>query len=341
MPSDLPQTPQSPSYDSTYFPSKLAASPRTGSSLPTPAHSINGSMSSTTPDVVAEAAHVEDPSNKRKRDIEDGGDRDQKKVHLEDSRLRIEDLHLDVGEKYLLCRTPHPPFPIPLKEDLFQRYGLTDLAETVARSNPDGSKKTVRKTYKGHIKRVLKLSGNFDSVKRGAEEPNSLVSMMCQPDEVWNAQYAQASKEIETGIPQPVLANLGKAVTMARGVIPKDMWNSSVLGELVPPSAPAQPAKGVQNGVKTQQPPQAAGVRTVKPEVPRPKRNIKKRTYGDASFEGYGEGFVDDDAQETGYSTGDGDERTGRKRPKKTIQSNSFQGPVARQNSYGPGMVGV
>lgn len=161
------------------------------------------------------------------------------------------------------------------------------------------------------------MSGNFDSVKRGAEEPNSLVSMMCQPDEVWNAQYAQASKEIETGIPQPVLANLGKAVTMARGVIPKDMWNSSVLGELVPPSAPAQPAKGVQNGVKTQQPPQAAGVRTVKPEVPRPKRNIKKRTYGDASFEGYGEGFVDDDAQETGYSTGDGDERTGRKRPKK------------------------
>jgi len=110
MPSDLPQTPQSPSYDSTYFPSKLAASPRTGSSLPTPAHSINGSMSSTTPDVVAEAAHVEDPSNKRKRDIEDGGDRDQKKVHLEDSRLRIEDLHLDVGEKYLLCRTRKTPF---------------------------------------------------------------------------------------------------------------------------------------------------------------------------------------------------------------------------------------
>ena len=52
----------------------------------------------------------DEPSNKRKRDVEDHGDRDQKKVHVEDSRLSIEDLHLDVGKKYLLCRTRKAPF---------------------------------------------------------------------------------------------------------------------------------------------------------------------------------------------------------------------------------------
>jgi hypothetical protein len=55
-------------------------------------------------------AHLEESSNKRKRDLEDHGDREQKKVHIEDSRLSIEDLHLDVGKKYLLCRTRKTPF---------------------------------------------------------------------------------------------------------------------------------------------------------------------------------------------------------------------------------------
>ena len=206
---------------------------------------------------------------------------------------------------------------MPLSQDLFQKYGLNELAETVARTNPDGSKKTVRKTYKGHIKRVLKLSGNFDSVKKDIEAPDTLWSMMTQPDEVWNSQFGHASKEIEIGLPQGVTGQLGKAVTMARGIIPKDAWNNSVLGELVATPTPVEPPKILQNGVKKPPSLSAAGPRTAKVEGPRPKRNIKKRTYGDASFEGYGEGFVDDDAQDGGYSTGEGDERMGRKRPKK------------------------
>ncbi len=52
----------------------------------------------------------EELSNKRKRDIEDLGERDMKKVHTETSRLSIEDLHLDVGAKYLICRTRKTPF---------------------------------------------------------------------------------------------------------------------------------------------------------------------------------------------------------------------------------------
>lgn len=62
---------------------------------------------------MAEGFAHDDSSNKRKRATEDNGDRDRKKAHLEDtSKLRIEDLHLDVGEKYLLCRTRKAPFPL-------------------------------------------------------------------------------------------------------------------------------------------------------------------------------------------------------------------------------------
>lgn len=105
MPSDLPQTPQSPSNtpSSTDISSKNAVSPRINTSLPTPAHSINGSMS--TANSAIETSQSIDPLSKRKRDFEDLGDQKQKKVHVEDSRPSIDDLHQDVGKKYLLCRT--------------------------------------------------------------------------------------------------------------------------------------------------------------------------------------------------------------------------------------------
>lgn len=73
----------------------------TTASLPTPAHSINNCDSS------HDATMVDaDSPNKRKRLADDTGDQEQKKVHLEDPRrLGIQDLHLDVGPKYLLLRT--------------------------------------------------------------------------------------------------------------------------------------------------------------------------------------------------------------------------------------------
>lgn len=66
-------------------------------------------MSSSTADIVTDVAHLDESSHKRKRDVQDNGDRDQKKVHVEDSRIRIEDLHLDVGKIYTLCRTRKAP----------------------------------------------------------------------------------------------------------------------------------------------------------------------------------------------------------------------------------------
>ncbi len=80
----------------------------TTTTLPTPAHSVNGSS------LPSEMAHDnimgEDSPHKRKRAADDTGYRAQKKVHVEDRNFGIDDLHLDVGEKYLLCRTRKAPF---------------------------------------------------------------------------------------------------------------------------------------------------------------------------------------------------------------------------------------
>lgn len=105
---DQPRTPQSP----TLFVPSENISPtevRADCALPTPANSIKSSSLTGTMDIM-ESQVQGDESHKRKRDIEDSGDREQKKVHVEDRRLGIEDLHLDVGKKYLLCRTRKMPF---------------------------------------------------------------------------------------------------------------------------------------------------------------------------------------------------------------------------------------
>lgn len=346
MPSDHPPSPQSPSqltFDSTDLPHKPATSPRISNSLPTPAHSINGSMSSTTSDLTADASHVEELSNKRKRDLEDQGEREQKKVHVEDSRISIKDLHLDVGQKYLLCRTPHPVGAVPFSADLFERYGLSDVAQTVARINPDGKKNVIRKTYKNYISKVFQLPGAFEADKKDTEAPDSLWAMMTQPEEVWENQYRQPTKEIGLGLSEQTVASLGKAVTMARLKSMGDAWDEGILGSHSN-KARDEAAKLAQNGARTpvhlSQAQNPAIQRSSKAEPPRPKRNIKKRSYGDASFDGYGEGFVDDDLHDGGYSTAEGDDRTGRKRPKKS-GTMSAQAPLPRHNSYGPGSIGA
>lgn len=237
-------------------------------------------------------------------------------------------------------------------------YGLEDLAKSVARNGPDGQSKGVklRKTYKNQIKEHG-ISGSFDSKKREIDSPDSLFMMMITPGEEWDAQFTRG-KEIEKGLALDD-SLLSKAFTMSKGVVPKTMWDSSILGELAATPAP-EPAKAAQNAARMAVP-QAGGVaRTAKSEISRPKRANKKRTYQDSSFEGYGEGYVDDDAHDVGYSTGDGDERGAiRKRPKKVCSllytiptcsiadvekstpAHSYQGAPVRHSNYGSGMVGA
>lgn len=159
------------------------------------------------------------------------------------------------------------------------------------------------------------MSGAFDVGKKDVDAPDTLFALLSQPDEEWEAQNARG-QEIGSGLSEVVKTSMGAALKMSRGKISKSAWDDAVLGEIAT-RPPPEPAKAMHSSAKNPIHQNAGMGRPSKGDIPRPKRNVKKRSYGDSSFEGYGEGFVDDDNQDTGYSTGEGDDRAGRKRPKK------------------------
>jgi hypothetical protein len=203
-------------------------------------------------------------------------------------------------------------------------FGLTGLAAEVARVLPNGEKNAIRKTYKGHIKR-LGVNGHFDSVKTDPNRPDGLLAMMKFPQEEWFIHHVKG-KEIDNGFSSDTRAKMPKAVSMSKGTVPKSVWDSTVLGELGPGNVnkgdkqtpfktptPGTPGLSTPGGPPRAKPPTS----TAAPGAARPQRAMKKRSYGDNSFEGYGEGYPDDDGgADTGYSTGEG-EASGQKRRKK------------------------
>lgn len=234
-------------------------------------------------------------------------------------------------------------------------FNLADLANEVAREKPNGEKNALRKTYKGHIKR-LGVAGHFDVQKKKEDAPSDFMALLQVPELEWNVHQVKG-REINDGLSEATVSTLGRALTMSKGPIAKSIWDTSVLGDLAPShgdgAKPIASAKAAAVGT----PPVGTPTGTTKGQLPpghdpnRPRRNIKKRSYGDSSYEGYGEGFPDDDA---GYSTGDGE--GGQKRRKKvctwsavhpvSMLTNCQNGntppyPTARQHSYGPGMVGA
>jgi len=223
----------------------------------------------------------------------------------------------------------HPKPRPQICDDLFELYGLTGLAAEVARVKPNGEKNAIRKTYKGHIKK-LGVQGSWEEIKSDANHPESLLGLMKCPSEEWNVRFV-ANRDINEGFNADIKAKLTRATTMGKGLIPRTTWDSSVLGEVAPgkferaasstrPTAPNTPLVSAVSG---------AGIQRTKAHTPmtaqdaaRPKRNVKKRGYGDSSFDGYGEGFPDDDGgAETGYSTGEGEMASGLKRRKKVLIS--------------------
>lgn len=239
-------------------------------------------------------------------------------------------------------------------------FDLTSLAAEVAREKPNGEKNALRKTYKGHIKR-LGVTGHFDVQKKKEGAPSDFVSMLQVPELEWDVHEVKG-REIGDGLSQTTLDTLTRAMTMSKGPVSKNVWDTSVLGELAPSGAdPSKPSSAKATAPNTPLASTPAGAGRSKPQgLPgqdpaRPKRNIKKRTYGDSSFEGYPESFEDDGGAETGYSTGEGE--GGQKRRKKasdlfdlllgstnTTQNSANSPPypsAMRQQSYGPGMVGA
>lgn len=229
----------------------------------------------------------------------------------------------------------HPPKLPSLSDDLFQLYGLESVAASVARFLPDGKKNGLRKTYKGKIK-DLGINGKFDVSVQDEDAPGGLMMMMREPELEWNVskvaggldlrQYhgERMGKDVKTwptdNTPGTVLK---RALTFNPGIIPRGLWDDSAIrldgdkdktgaqkGSHVGSQKTLSSLSGVNLGALS------GGYRPPKQqEMARPKRAIKKRGYDESSFEGYGEGFVDDEMGDGGYSTGDGED--GRKRRKK------------------------
>ena len=245
-------------------------------------------------------------------------------------------------------------------EDLYQMFGLSGLAAEVAREKPNGEKNALRKTYKGHIKR-LGVAGHFDVQKKKEDAPSEFMALLQVPELEWSVHQVKG-REISDGLSEMTVSNLGRAMTMSKGPIPKAVWDTSVLGDAGQaggnPSKPYSAKPSTPGTPLNTATPNALG--RPKPQFPpghdpnRPRRNIKKRSYGDSSFEGYGEGFPDDDGGvDTGYSTGEGE--GGQKRRKKVGHDNAAAtensssntdpknspNPIMHQQSYGPGMVGA
>ncbi|CAN8095390.1 unnamed protein product [Discula destructiva] len=338
-----PQTPQSPSQNSPATTDPVSSMSTNMSSfttaLPTPAHSINGT------NLPSEAAAHDvtmggESPHKRKRDQGDqGGQAREKRVHIDDSTPSFEALHQDVGEKYLVGKKTWIPARPRLTDDLFDIYDLTDIAAEVARVRPDGSKNGLRKTYKGQIKK-FDLTGHFDAVKREYHDPDSLLQMLDCPEDVWEVNLVKG-KEIGDGFSARTKQALPRAMTMARGPISKDKWDSSVLAEFAgekpaKPSKPAATAPGtprnpILGGALPRSKIQGAAAR----DVSRGLRQKAKRSYNDGSFEGY-EGFEDDTGPETGYSTGEGENK---RRKKKSAVSRV--GTPRQAYHGGPGNLGA
>lgn len=207
--------------------------------------------------------------------------------------------------------------------DLFKVYSLENIAQDVARGGPNPKK--MGKTYKKHM-RVMELSGKFDAVKKREDEVG-LFDMLQMPDEEWSHTQT-LGKNLQSGLGTVPRSNLAQAMSMSKGRIPKNCWDPSVLA-LTDTAAPVAATGKLAStiGLNKKGPGQSTSVAATAPplrtsknatEQPRPQRNIKKRTYTDDGFEGYGEGYADDNMADDGaFRPGDEDRQQRRKKVSK------------------------
>lgn len=197
---------------------------------------------------------------------------------------------------------PHP------SQDLIALYGLNSIAASVARKDPVTGQKInkIRRSYDGKIKQ-LGIAGKNKSVKKVGE----LAAIMDFPDEEWQNQKV-FGKGISRGLPDAIQAKLERALKMVPAKLPnglQEKWedfvnlDDSAKPKPTPSVAPKKPSLSTSTrpgAMPDSQRPSNGPSPTA--ESARPRRSGKKRRYDDDSFEGYGEGFVDD-VDRSGYST--------------------------------------
>jgi Rox3 mediator complex subunit len=184
---------------------------------------------------------------------------------------------------------------------LLSRFGLGPLVRTVARNDPVTGEKInkLRKSYEGQVKNFA-LSGRNKPVKMEALE-NGKRPLRSMVEDTTEEEWADKYEKRPIEATPDFKAKLQIAMQMQPGTVRNNLHWDDVLGHerqrpvvtapvaATNPTFTAAPSRQT-NGITM--PNVQAGANAV-----RPKRAGKKRSYVDDSFEGYGEGFGDDDGE--------------------------------------------
>ena len=197
---------------------------------------------------------------------------------------------------------------------------LEEIAAGVARYDPQSGEKInkMRKSYDNHLKQ-LGLTGKNKSVKHadpsnavGPVKMMGLGEMVAWPDEEWLNQKV-SGRNIFQGISETIKGRLADAFQLNPGHVPDTANWEDILGtdHPNPSNANLRPDPTTRNpattqGTSTKRPADTDGPNlSVDHDHIRARRNTKKRRYDDGSFEGYGEGYVDDEMEYEGYESGE------------------------------------
>ncbi|KAI5286834.1 hypothetical protein KEM54_006471 [Ascosphaera aggregata] len=237
----------------------------------------------------------------------------------------------EFGKAFHLCKRNYQPVGPNVSIDLISLYGLGPVARTVGRNDLITGEKInrLRKSYEGKIK-PLGLSGRNKPVRHMPGEPGGLLGLMALPEEEWQNQKV-FGKDIR--VPEPDSARhklLLRATKCEPGPLPNAAYWEDLLGHEKGGKADRlgdhlRRSVSVVDGSRRDNnasPVSAFNSAAPSPSFPqseyasnRPKRTGKKRSYQDNSFSGYGEGFIDDDAD--GDSAYDDESAKGKKRRRK------------------------
>lgn len=192
----------------------------------------------------------------------------------------------------------------------------------------------LRKSYEGQLKK-LGLEGR----NKAGPNQDELFGLL---DPAWDypgqgggtfwEQERVTGREINSQHTSDLFSKLDGALSMGPGQLPKEAhekWKSALglddtsAAKATPSLAPSKNAAQYAMSKTNTSGMRASAPASPRNGLPRPGRPNKKRRYDDSAFEGYNDGFPDDD----GYSTGGMDDRLGsasKKRRKVSAKHSGF-----------------
>ncbi|KAF2214778.1 hypothetical protein CERZMDRAFT_82700 [Cercospora zeae-maydis SCOH1-5] len=253
-----------------------------------------------------------------------------------------------VPQLYRIRTTPIVPSRPHVSQNLLALYDLSAIQRRVARVDEAGNKIKLRKSYANKVKNLGLEGLNKATPNRGELEglTDPGWSMEVAPGQTMWDQKWQENKLGDPAAENELLGKLDSALQFQPGRLPKvehESWKKTLgLDE----STLAAKSLAAAKDAKRPAPPAhlaktapATAMKNSAPSSPRNGQRLdrtgKKRSYGDSSFEGYGEGYEDDtDLDDNGRR------RDSSKRQKRKEFPSNANSP-ALSSGGGSSMVGV